>query len=263
MDTSIAPLPVRGASTSAAAAAPAARQIAAINADRLSMMAPVASASPGAVCELRRRELDSARLADSGRHRHQVITAVLPPCGLVVSGRARTLLAVADRRDARGFETEVQEVRPRSVGTALAEGQVVLTRAPLVAVSLHAQVLVWALLRPIEERLQRVPCLRTQLGAVESEVDAGHDDLDADRRWCSLGLRRGRRRQRGGCLHNRLRRRWRRRRLRGRAGCGGRGGGREEKGGCHVPALSGAGRDSPVCPGSGQLWSTGPCVFSG
>src|SRR2546427_12568310 len=99
------------------------------------MMAPVASASPGAVCELRRRELDSARLADSGRHRHQVITAVLPPCGLVSSGRAPSLPAATGRIEWRGFGSAVQDVHTPAVGTAPAQGQADTMRAPRVDAS--------------------------------------------------------------------------------------------------------------------------------
>src|SRR3989442_15235301 len=121
------------------------------------------------------------RLPDCACHGHQIASAVLPPRRLVVSGRARPLLAVAHRLDARSIQPEADQVPLCGVGTPLAQGQVVLLGAALVAVALDARAEVWALPRLIVEGLQRRPGVRAQLGAVEVEVDAGGHDLDGAR----------------------------------------------------------------------------------
>src|ERR1700694_5548570 len=99
--------------------------------------------------------VSAGRLAHGLGCRHQIIATVLPPGRLVVSERARPLLAVADRRDARCIQAEVHEVAFRGIGAQLPERQVVLPRATFVAIPLDAKVLVQALPRQIEERLQR------------------------------------------------------------------------------------------------------------
>src|SRR5712691_10872009 len=98
-----------------------------------------------------RRLADCARDADIPRRRNQIVAAIFLPSFLTVAGDARTLLAVADRRDARCVQPEVHEIVLCSLGASLAKRQVVLAGAALVAVPLDADVLIGPLPRLIEE----------------------------------------------------------------------------------------------------------------
>src|SRR5262249_28748579 len=76
------------------------------------------------------------------RHR----AAVLRVCVLAGAGHRRALLAVADRRQARGRDAERHQHILRRLGAALAERQIVFPRAALVAMTLdrHADIRVAA-----------------------------------------------------------------------------------------------------------------------
>src|SRR5271168_2250573 len=88
------------------------------------------------------------RNSAEGLLRDRDTNAVLRPRGLVRAEHDRPLLAVADRAQPAGGDARGDQVVLRGVGTTLAEGEVVLTRAALVAVTLDGEPLVRPLLQP-------------------------------------------------------------------------------------------------------------------
>src|SRR6266436_5407393 len=156
-----------------------------------------------------------ARDGNLARRRDQIVAAILLPSRFIVSGRARTLLAVADRGDACRVQREVLEIVLGRLGTSLAERQVVLARAALVAVPLDADVPIRPLPRLIEEGLEGGPRRRSELGGVVVEVDADGRNVGLGP-WRD-GFRRWRWRRRRSRLGDHLCRRWSRRWLRVRA----------------------------------------------
>src|SRR6185369_15154261 len=101
--------------------------------------------------------------------------AVLRPRRLVMTRIERTLFAVAHRAHARGVDAERGEVFLRDVRALVAEGEVVLLRAALVAVPFDEEVVRLAVaLQPVRGAGQR----RLRLGAERRFVIAEKGVLD-------------------------------------------------------------------------------------
>src|SRR5208282_1585740 len=79
---------------------------------------------------------------------HHVAT-VLRPRGLVRADHRRTLLAVADGGNPPGLDAKGRQILLGGGGAALAERQVVLARAALVAVTLDGHGVLRILLQPL------------------------------------------------------------------------------------------------------------------
>src|SRR3989442_895660 len=115
----------------------------------------------------------AARAARLLRLREQVRAAVLGPARLVRLRALRLFLAVGDDRDAAGLDAVSDEVVLGGLRAALAEREVVLHGAALVAVALDQHEVPRVRLQPID-----VPGERRGLGGaegvlVEVEVDGG------------------------------------------------------------------------------------------
>src|SRR5688572_22077202 len=100
---------------------------------------------------------------------------VLRPGGLVGTEDGRTLLAVGHRADALGRNAERNQEAAGRTGATLAEGEVVLTRAALVAMPLDCHGGLGVLLQPGGLALERAPCFGLQVGTVEVEEHAVAD----------------------------------------------------------------------------------------
>src|SRR6185312_7289773 len=98
--------------------------------------------------------------------------AVLRPGGLVRAEHGGTLLAVADRLDAVGRDAQRHQRIAYRRRAALAEGEVVLARAALVAMTLDRHRHVRIFLQPLGLTLQRGPALGLDRRLVEVEEDA-------------------------------------------------------------------------------------------
>src|SRR5260221_11654593 len=83
--------------------------------------------------------------------------AVERPRRVVGADRIRTLLAVADGLDARRRNALGDQVLARRVGAALAEGEVVLARAALVAMAGDGDRVIGVLLQPFGLTVERRP----------------------------------------------------------------------------------------------------------
>lgn len=130
---------------------------------------------------------------------------VLLPAALVRLPADRPLLAVAGGAQARFGDAERDEVRLGRLGPALAEREVVLVRAALVAVPLDRDGELGPLPQEIGVLRQPRAGIVTQLGAIEIEVDVAEqpglvgvgvrlDEIRGERIGHRIG---GRRRRRG------------------------------------------------------------------
>src|SRR5262245_9159787 len=128
---------------------------------------------------------------------HQHAAAVLRPRGLVRAEDGGALLAVADRRHAAGVDALRDEVVLRRGGAALAEPEVVLARAALVAVTLDRRGRVRVLLQEGRPALDLAARLRLQLRLVVVEEHAVADFAAEDLLPRALARRGGRGRSRG------------------------------------------------------------------
>src|SRR5205085_2957064 len=95
--------------------------------------------------------------------------AILRPRRLVVSRIEGTLFAVADGADAAAVDAEGHEVLLGRVGALVAEGQVVLLGAALVAVPFDQQTVLPVLPQPVRRRAQRRLRVGRERGLVEAE----------------------------------------------------------------------------------------------
>src|SRR5215470_9936920 len=151
--------------------------------------------------------------------REEVVPAVLRPAALVVLSAHRPFLAVGDHGDAIRSDALGLQVAHGRLGTALAEGQVVLVGATLVAVAVDPNELVRIRLEPVHVGIERLRITRTNPVRVEGEVhrlEGGVRGVGGGRRGSGGGrCRRGHGRGWGGG--------WRGRGRRGRGSGGGRG----------------------------------------
>jgi len=76
------------------------------------------------------------------RHSHDVDAPVPLPAGLIVFRAYRALLAIADQRELTGGDSHLDEEILSGRGPSVAQRQVVLSRTPLVAVSLNGELVV-------------------------------------------------------------------------------------------------------------------------
>src|SRR5215468_9251998 len=102
--------------------------------------------------------------------REEVVPAVLRPAALVVLSAHRPFLAVGDHGDAIRSDALGLQVAHGRLGTALAEGQVVLVGATLVAVAVDPNELVRIRLEPVHVGIERLRITRTNPVRVEGEV---------------------------------------------------------------------------------------------
>src|SRR5262245_25298851 len=101
---------------------------------------------------------------------HEMRAAILRPCRLTVSSVEGTLFAVADGADAARVHAEGDEVLLRGVGALVAEREVVLLGAALVAVAFDEHVVLFPVaLQPRRRRAQRRLRLGRQRRFVEAE----------------------------------------------------------------------------------------------
>src|SRR5262249_31593082 len=122
----------------------------------------------GAPCTPRSARAVSAKPSVDGRH----AAPILRPRGFVGADHRRTLLAVADGRDAIRRDAERDEHVLHRLGAALAEREVVLPRAALVAMTFDRHRAVGVLLHPGRLLLKDLARLRSDVGLVEGEIDA-------------------------------------------------------------------------------------------
>src|SRR5262244_333788 len=108
---------------------------------------------------------------------HGDAAAVLRERDIVMPRILRPLLAVGDRLDAVGIDAERDEIILHGVGATLAERQVVLARAALVAMALDRDRVLPVLLQPRRLLLERVLRIGADLIAVVVEE---HAVADAD-----------------------------------------------------------------------------------
>src|SRR5687767_2521906 len=87
---------------------------------------------------------------------------VLRPGGLVGTEDGRTLLAVGHRADALARNAERHQIVAGRIGATRAEGEVVLARAALVAMTLEGHRGLGVLLQPGGLALERATSLRLQ-----------------------------------------------------------------------------------------------------
>src|SRR5579863_1813725 len=98
-------------------------------------------------------------------------TAVLLPTGLIGFSAERLLLAVADRLDVAGADATLRQRALHRACSAVAQGQVVLGRPALVAVSLDHEVDFGMRRKERDIRLQRTLLVRANIRFVVFEVD--------------------------------------------------------------------------------------------
>src|SRR5437868_6130072 len=137
---------------------------------------PPASAATSATTNSLRMALSLRRLRRlTGRCEiHELYTAVLRPCRLIVPCGRRPLLAVAYRRDLSVRGALQQHCAAHRLRASLAQADVVFTRAALVRVSLEPNASVRVAGEVLRMRGHDVSALAFDLAAVEIEV---HDAL--------------------------------------------------------------------------------------
>src|SRR5207237_10246108 len=124
---------------------------------------------PHAPGSLERKPPAARLLLVRRRNRGEVGAAVLLPGVLVVSGGPRLLRAEADGEELRGFRTQLGEVAFGGVRAALAEGEVVLLGAALVAVAFDADLEIGVAGEHVADRRELLARFRGQRRRVELE----------------------------------------------------------------------------------------------
>src|SRR5207302_10947541 len=101
----------------------------------------------------------------------KVRAAILRPTRLGLLVANRPLLAIADDRDAIGLDALGDEIVHRRLRAPLAERQVVLVGAALVAVALDQQEVVGVRLQPRRVRIEGLGVLGADIVLVKIEID--------------------------------------------------------------------------------------------
>src|SRR5262249_44872364 len=145
----------------------------------------------------RRRRCTISASCDSLRGDDEMRAPVLRVRALVVTGIERKLLAVADRAQAIAWNSQRDEIRAGGGGAPLAQRQIVLGRAALVAVSLDRDGPGWIALQDARILIERLLAVRTEVAAVE---------LVEHRPQRRIPIQIVERRRRDGVVRHRLRR---------------------------------------------------------
>ena len=74
-----------------------------------------------------------------------------------------------------GRDAETDEVPPDTEGAAFTEGEVVLVRSPLVAVTLYEKLFLAVFVEPAGDPLENALKLRLDIRSVEVEIDTSED----------------------------------------------------------------------------------------
>src|SRR6266545_5089794 len=128
------------------------------------------SAQPAASPRARTHALRTGEVVATADHL-ELVTPVLRPGGLVVTVHGRPLLAPRLRFDAARIDAMAYEVLLRGLRAAIAERQVVLIRAALVAVPADPNPQIGIGLHDRDLLIERAHVVATDVRLVEVEVD--------------------------------------------------------------------------------------------
>src|SRR5260370_8483948 len=104
--------------------------------------------------------------------------AVLLPAGFVARGAERLLLAEADGADAVGRHAQRNNVLLHSVGSAIAEAQVVFRGAAFIAVAFDGHPEARIVLQEVRGCRERGAGIRTNVGLVVVEIGIAHSSRE-------------------------------------------------------------------------------------